>query len=128
MHLARVPYFHLTHLPERHLEETPADAMELNGVAGADEAVVAPAIFIVAVEPVLAQRVVDRLGDRLAGADQAHAPAKPTLEHWPDQRVVGATEDHGVDLRLGQRLTNAVDTIDQLLIPPVAFALDQRGE
>ena len=59
MHLARVADFHLTDLPERHLEETPADAVELARLAGADEAVVAAPVLVVAVESVGAQFWVD---------------------------------------------------------------------
>src|ERR671927_301794 len=54
-------------------------------------------------EAAAAQHVLDLAGHGHARADDLHAAPEQPLEHRPDQRIVGAAEDHRVHLRLAQR-------------------------
>ena len=66
--------------PDRELEEARADRRNASGSAEHEEAVLAAAV-LVALEPALAQRDLDLVGDRLARADDLDPAAERALEH-----------------------------------------------
>ena len=101
-------------------------AAELLRVAGGEEAVVAAAVLVV-LEAGVAQPRLDLGGDRLAGADDRHPAAQLALEHRAHQRVVGAAEDHGVDLGALERAAGALDAGERAVVD-LAALLDQRRE
>ena len=91
-----------------------------------EEGVVALAAGGVA-EPARAEHVLDLARERRARGHDLHPAAERALEHRAHERVVGAAEDHGVDLRLAQRRAVAADRVDDAAVEREA-ALDDRGQ
>ena len=63
----------------------------------------------------------------MAGGDQADVAAQDPLQHRGDQRVVGAAEDHGVDVGSLQRRAIGAHRLDHALVERKAV-LDYRRE
>ena len=113
-------------LADGQLQEPPAHLSEPLGIAGRQEGVRA-----LALRPVLDSLARERLGHLarrlLGGEDERDAAAEDPLEERPEDRVVRAAQDHGVDLGLAKRLGNLAHCFGGL-IPERVVAFDQRHE
>src|SRR5438105_2093097 len=110
----------------RELEEPGPHRPERGRVAGGEEAVRALAGRVV-LDPLPGQRLSD-LARRLLGAeDEGDAAAEDPLEDRPDERVVRAAEDDGVDAGRLQRVRVLPHRVGRLRGEGIV-ALDQRHE
>ena len=78
-------------------------------------------------DPLAAQRLRHLAGGLLRREDERDPAAEDPLEDRPDQRVVRAAEDHGVDVCGLERLGVLADGVGRLG-PERGLALDQRHE
>jgi teichuronic acid biosynthesis glycosyltransferase TuaC len=78
-------------------------------------------------EPAGAEDVLDLASQSGAGADERDRGAEHALEHWADQRVVGAAEDHGVNAGGAQRGAGLADDAHGALVELLA-GLNQRRQ
>ena len=82
---------------DRELEEAPPGLAEELRIAGREEAVRTFARVVV-LDPLARERLGDLARRLLGGEDERHAAPEDALEDRPDQRVVRAAEDDGVDV------------------------------
>ena len=113
-------------LAERHLQKPGAEPLERGDVAGALEAIRALAGARVQ-QPARGQRPLDAAHDAGTRGHERDAAAEHPLQHRRDQRIVGAAEDHRVDLGGAQRRAVAADGVDDLLVKREP-GLDHRHE
>jgi teichuronic acid biosynthesis glycosyltransferase TuaC len=117
---------------EGHLQEAGAELAEALDVAGAEEAIVALAVAFAGRaggtgEGAGGEGVLDLAGEGGAGAHEGDVGAEHALEHGADEGVVGAAEDHGVDLGFEQGPAGGANGGDGELVELLA-GLDDGGE
>src|SRR6186997_974677 len=117
---------HALDVSHRQLQEALAHLREVVRVAGRQEADRALAALAV-LDPLARERLGHLPGRLVRGEDERHRTAEDTLEDRPDDRVVRAPEDDGVDARVAERRGDLADGLGRLVAEGVG-TFDERDE